>query len=173
MAKLIEQITAVDNDISKLRATLPALIKREQDWRSAHNLLYCDHRLKSKREACQKDKAFKLGKANQAASSIRSTKSQIEALEKTKKSLQNTLDAQNVASVNLSKTGQSLEAIIIEAEGKNEALEIEAIAKAEVTKSEHKSDEKNNNILIVLIVVVVLLGVGFGVVKLKKLNQNG
>lgn len=170
MASILEQITAINQKMSSLQSSLPALITAEAAWRTQSKVV-CDQLLKSKREECLADKAMKLRKANEYAARITSIKGDIERLQGEVATLKEVQKAQNEATVNLSQDGKSLEALVLEAEGKNNSAMAIADAKAQAitTESRTTADSKKTTTYVILgiVVIVVIVTVLLVVKKIK------
>lgn len=176
MANYIEQIASIESKIRGLENALPGLIESERAWRADSNVP-CDSGTKKKKEACRKDKAWKKGKADQLLAQIKNYRAQISRLQKDKGVLEEAQSAQNEATVNLSTKGESLEALVIAADGEAKAAQqsasIEAQAKAAAIAQESAADvenkEQTNQVVLIIIVLVALIALGFGAMKLKKM----
>jgi len=190
MADFVQQINELDAKVVAWRNELATLRGAEADWRRASDALSCSSGTKKKKQRCRDDKAFKLGKANYYKARIIATETSIEDADKTLTGLRASQKAKDEATVNLSTTGQSLEALVIKADGEAKAQKesaiIKANAEAEATKlkasveaqnldekaeADLENSAKQNNTMMIVIVVVVLIGVAFGVMKLKKMAK--
>jgi len=190
MADFQKQIADIDVKVYTLTNDLATLIPAMNDWQRASDSLSCNSGTSKKKRKCNDDKAFKSGKAQYYRSRISATNIQISELNETKDGLVASQKAKDEATINLSTTGQSLEALVIkadgEAEAQREAAQIMATAQAEATKlkasvdaenstkeavADLENSEKQSNTMMIVIVVVVLIGVAFGVMKLKKMAK--
>ena len=190
MADFVQQIADLEAKVTSWNNELATLRPAEADWRRASDSLSCSSGTKKKKSRCRDDKAMKLGKANYYKGRIDATVKSIDSATITLASLRASQKAKDEATVNLSTTGQSLEALVIKADGEAKAQQdsarIKAEAQADATKlkasveannleekanADLENSTKNNNTMMIVIVVVVLIGVAFGVMKLKKMAK--
>lgn len=175
------QIAQIDKQMSELRAQIPAQQARYDDW-FRQSQVKCDFSLKSKQQRCLDDKAYKLSEANKSKQILQNLNNQINALQATKNTLIDRQKANNDATVNLSTQGLSNEALIQQALGSSQALQVKAEAEAEAIKREAEAEAQaiqedsasstmRKNIIIgavVLVVVVVTIMVIKAKMKKKK-----
>ena len=188
MPNYIEQIAAIDAKISALSASIPAMISRSDDWRAdAQNK--CSGSKKKKR-ACEDEKARKIRLADSIMGDVAAKRSEISRLQASKQTLVDAQKAKDEATINLSTAGQSLEALVLKADGEAKAkqtqAQIEAQANAEAIKTRAQVDaqattqatavdleakKQMNMMIMAIIAVVAVIGVLFGVMKLKKMKK--
>jgi len=190
MSDFTEKISVIDKQIASIQANIPGLIPAEAAWR-LQSQEPCNQKLKNKRATCQADKQFKLGRANSIKETISNYRTQIVQLNKTKATLVASQKAKDEATINLSTTGQSLEALVIKADAEASAIknssEIEAQAEAsairlagaaEATAIQQQAtvdadaSKQMNMVVLIIIIVVALIAVGFGVMKLKNAKKK-
>lgn len=187
---LLGQIAEKTIAIQALENQLPGQISAEQAWR-AQSLEPCEFRFKNKQNACLADKVFKKGRADTIKQNIANIRAQISRLTADKVSLNDTLVASNVSMKELASQGESLEALMIEAQGTAAAAqtvaegsataaqteaEITAKAEAVATIAQGKADAEatKQTMLIASIVgaVILLAIIGFVALKLKNLKKK-
>jgi len=182
MSQNLEKITQLTAQRNTLSARMATLIPSEADWRK-DSTLPCTQSLKSKREACQKERANSLLTANQRAAEIASIKDQINSIDRQISVLESTQESSNTANITLAGKGISLESEVLKAEGEaradlalaeaqgtaaQQAAQIKANAEAQAIKessSVASDNSKQRNMIFIAIAVIAALGIGFFLYK--------
>lgn len=183
MSDYLEKIAQITSKIKALQDQIPGYEAAAKDWRSSADAITCSG-TKKKKAACEQDKVWRYQQADQRQAQANNLKSQVAALQNDKKALEAAQEAQNTANVNLSEHGESLEAKLIESQGKAdatlEAAKIQAAANADATrqaaatKAETDAQTANtmNYIFIGIGVVVVVVVAAIVFTKLRKKKKK-
>ncbi len=129
------RIVAIQDEIKQEEIRIGQLVPSEIEYRSQANAP-CNYNPKwekSKLEACKADRAYKLGVANQRASQIAQARQKIARLTEELNTQLDARKAESQVAVNLSKSGTSYQATLIEAQAKAEATN--AVAQAQVNET--------------------------------------
>ncbi len=175
MASTLELIAQKNVQINSIQSQLPALITSEKEWR-AQSKVECKQTLKSKREACQADKVNKANRADALLAEINSKNDAINRLKAEIEEIKATNSANNLATVDLAKQGKSLEALVVEAQGKADASKIVAAGTATATQTTAEADadkkKKTTLIIVAISVVVLIIILLLAILKFKKKSKK-
>lgn len=165
----LDQIRVIDETIRNLEVDLATVTRSEREWRlQVKPIDACNFILKAKREACESDRLSKLNKANSLKAQMTDIQSQIVDLKRQRATLVSIQDSTNQANVALAQNGQSLEAMLIEAEGNASASQIAAL-----TKSKDELEDGNLRRQIIVGTIIVLGVAVIIVIVVKARNMKG
>lgn len=171
MATIQEQMNTLNDEISVLVPKIIAEKRSASEW-LAQSQVGCDQTLKSKREACQADKAWKANNAAAASARAKALEDMVAIKNGQVELLRQQQISQNKATVTLAEQGKSNEALLIEAEGKakaaQKAAELESTAKASATTTEAQSAATMKVAIIGVITVAVVIALILFIRKMKK-----
>lgn len=166
------QLAAINVVIEQKNAQIAALVTPEAEWR-AQSQVPCNQTLKSKREACQADKAVKLAKANQYRDQMAALRAEVAELLKDRETISKTQLAENEATIKLADQGLSNASLQLEAQGKANAAAILAQAQADATrKSADASSQSSKTVTYVIIGVIVIVVVAATIFTVKRLKSK-
>jgi cobalamin biosynthesis Mg chelatase CobN len=172
MSSYLEQITLNNIKIKELEEKIPSLIQSQLDWQQDAAKRICNQTLKIKRDACIKERDNSLRMSSQRIQEINAIRGQIEGLKQENKNLEAKITAEAQAKVELAKQGQSVEALVIQAQGTAQSEMIKAGAQAEsilkTTETQNSAKKQTTFLVLGIMAIVAVVVIFFLVKKLKK-----
>lgn len=171
MSNLAQRISDIDAEINRLQGYIANRQRLENQWRTSLNT--CNQVLKKKRDACEQDNQYRLGKANGYKEDIVRANANLKDLREQRSQFVDLLEAETQAkaqaTINLSEQGMSHEALVEEARGQADAARELAALQGQATLKTAEEGAKSQTYLFIAIGLAVLIAAGiFAWTKFKK-----